>query len=65
LWAFRGCIAQEGLGFCYGGGKNPIPTPQGAKLLAKALPAVERADIAFFAKLNAQEADLLLKTLSR
>lgn len=41
--------------------KNPVPTKKGAQLLADALPAVEKADAAFFAMLSEKESSYLLK----
>jgi DNA-binding MarR family transcriptional regulator len=42
--------------------KYPMLTPAGAKSLAKAIPAVERADAAFFASVDLKESEVL-KTL--
>lgn len=46
--------------------KKPVLTPAGAKLLVKALAAVEKADVAFFSPLNIKKSSLLkdLNTLS-
>lgn len=45
--------------------KNPAPTSTGTKLLAKALPAVEKADAHFFAKLNGKENDEFLNIFQK
>lgn len=41
-------------------GKNPKLTDQGSKVLAKALPAVEKADARFFRSLNQEEIYILI-----
>lgn len=39
--------------------KHPILTPAGARILAKALPAVEQADAKFFASLNLRKSGIM------
>lgn len=41
--------------------KNPIVTALGRKILEKALPAVEKADILFFEKIHKEDIGILLK----
>lgn len=43
--------------------KHPVPTPAGARLLAKALPAVEKADAAFFAPVKKSSLLIALHSL--
>lgn len=45
--------------------KNPIITPLGASVLAKALPAVEKADNNFFAKLKTSQIDDIVKLFQK
>jgi DNA-binding MarR family transcriptional regulator len=45
--------------------KNPLLTAQGSEVLARALPAVESADILFFKKLTAQEIEVMVNIFQK
>jgi DNA-binding MarR family transcriptional regulator len=45
--------------------KNPILTPQGSRILAQALPAVEKADTQFFSGLNGKELNGLVEIFQK
>ncbi len=45
--------------------KNPLLTAKGSQVLARALPAVESADILFFKKLTAQEIEVMVNIFQK
>lgn len=48
-----------------GRAKNPLLTPKGSKVLAKALPAVEMTDAQFFNALTGKEVEYMLKIFQK
>ena len=45
--------------------KNPVVTPMGAEVLAQSLPAVEQADIQFFAKLMDGQVETMVQLFQK